>query len=91
MSWSVNLIGHVPGVINELEKVSKELKDLSKEEFDSAFPHLVALVSQNFVTGQPGPIIFLGASGHGYKDANNIMVNNQVCVELKINYAKLVL
>ena len=63
MSWSINKSGTVEEVVEALEDHRNcMVSDQSKEEYDLALPHLVALVKENV-----GGKVELSASGHGYK------------------------
>jgi hypothetical protein len=67
MSWSITIIGHPANVATALTAQSEKLDGQSKVEFDSALPHMVALVNENFNSeGLQQPVIKLAASGHGY-------------------------
>jgi hypothetical protein len=46
MSWSVNYIGTPPKLVEALKKHSEKLSGASKEEFDAALPHMIALIEQ---------------------------------------------
>lgn len=71
MSWSKTLIGKAPAVVRELKAYSEKLNGDSKAEYDAALPHMVALVSQNFVSdsakakGYLEQTLHVEASGHG--------------------------
>lgn len=62
MSWSISFIGKPEKVVEALTAQSAQLNGQSKEEYDSALPHLIGLVNENFGTGYP---VKLAASGHG--------------------------
>jgi hypothetical protein len=62
MSWSVTASGNVKEVVEALEEQSNILSDQSKEEYDSALPHLIALVKENV-----GGLVNINAYGHGSK------------------------
>ena len=64
MSWSVNKTGTPDEVVAYLKEQSNILYGQSKEEYDAALPHLIAIVEQNL-----GGSISLNAYGHGSKDA----------------------
>lgn len=66
MSWSINKSGTIEEVVKALEEHSNTISDQSKEEFDSALPHLIALVKENV-----GGSVNISASGHGVKNADN--------------------
>lgn len=74
MSWSITFIGKPENVAIALEKESEKLNGQSKIEFDSALPHLIALVKENF--GTYVPVIRLTANGHGVGEVSrNCQVN----------------
>jgi hypothetical protein len=85
MSWSVQFIGKPEKVVEALNAESEKLNGQSKVEYDSALPHLVALVNENFGTGYP---VKLAASGHGtvYTDKSD----RQLTVSLESIYGLLV-
>ena len=62
MSWSISFIGTPEKVVEALTAQSAQLSGESKKEYDSALPHLVGLVNENFGTLYPVKIM---ASGHG--------------------------
>lgn len=67
MSWSTTIIGHPANIASALTAQSETLEGQSKVEFDSALPHMVALVNENFnPAGMAPPVVKLAASGHGY-------------------------
>lgn len=78
MSWSIYKSGTVEEVVNALEEQSKTLSDQSKEEYDAALPHLVALVKENV-----GVNINLSAYGHGSKNADGTYANKNCQVDIK--------
>jgi hypothetical protein len=63
MSWSIQFIGKPENIAKALEDYSGKLSGQSKVEYDSALPHLVGLVKENF--GENPPLLKLEASGHG--------------------------
>ena len=65
MSWSISAKGSPEEVIAKLEEQSNILTWQSKEEYDFALPHIIALVKENI-----GGSINLNAYGHGSKDAD---------------------
>lgn len=90
MSWSVTIIGHPANVGAALTAQSETLEGQSKVEFDSALPHMVALVNGNFnPAGSPLPVIKLAASGHGYT-ANGEQHQRQFTASIEVCYATLV-
>lgn len=70
MLWNVNLIGKPENVVKALDAESEKMSGASKEEFDGAKPHIVALVRENFSLkdGQDDMkcAIQVEASGSGY-------------------------
>lgn len=84
MSWSISLIGKPMNIITALGKHSKELENPSKEEFDSALPHLIGLINQNYGTTVPN--LKLQANGHG-----NLVNNFRSCtVSIESFYVEMV-
>ncbi len=67
MSWSIYSVGTPQRVIEDLNKHSQVVSGNSKEEYDKALPHLVALVGQNFGSydSHQTPIVKFSAGGHG--------------------------
>lgn len=65
MSWSIGFIGTTKNVITALKDESAKLSGQSKEEYDSALPHLIGMVEQNFEKGFD-PVVKITANGHGY-------------------------
>ena len=99
MSWSISFIGQPVKVIEALKEESAKLTGQSKIEYDSALPHLVGLVENNFATdgcGYTPPLVKLNASGSGTarKDPSTGDVEKQLqrsCrVSLEDFYSKLV-
>jgi hypothetical protein len=64
MSWHVSFIGTPERVVKALEDNSQRLDGQSKLEYDSASPHLVGIVRENF--GEEGVLLKVTASGSGY-------------------------
>jgi hypothetical protein len=87
MSWSITFIGKPENVANALEEQSTKLEGQSKVEYDSALPHMVALVKENFGTDEP--IIKIAANGHGYS-ANGEQQQRQLVVTIERIYGTLV-
>lgn len=75
MSWSVNFVGKPENISKALEENSGKLSGVSKEEYDTALPHIVALVNQNFNKDYP-PILKIDANGHAYKDGDTTNYSN---------------
>jgi hypothetical protein len=67
MSWSINFIGKPDGIVKALEDHSAKLNGASKEEFDAALPHLIALVKENS-NKNADCIVKLSGNGHAYFD-----------------------
>jgi hypothetical protein len=90
MSWSITIIGHPANVATALTAQSEKLDGQSKVEFDSALPHMVALVNENFNSeGLQQPVIKLAASGHGYA-ANGEQKQRSFTATIEPFYATLV-
>jgi hypothetical protein len=85
MSWSVQFIGKPKKVVEALQAQSEKMNGESKVEYDSALPHLVALVNENFGTIYPVKIV---ASGHGTVYANKS--DRQLTVAIDTIYGLLV-
>lgn len=73
MSWSVSAVGEPEAVVRHLERyMADQSPNQSKEEYDAAKPHLVALLRQNFATEKAsewakGQLVSIDASGSGTK------------------------
>lgn len=78
MSWSINTKGTPEEVIKALEEQSNVLSGTSKEEYDSALPHLIALVKENI-----GGNINVSAYGHGSKNADGSFSDKNCQVDIK--------
>lgn len=70
MSWSVSFIGTPENISQRLTDNSEKLNGVSKEEYDAALPHLVALVGLNFNKTYP-MAIQITANGHAYGNAGD--------------------
>lgn len=81
------LIGSPENVAKALTEQSEKMEGQSKVEYDSALPHIVGLVKENF--GDDGPIIKLSASGHGYS-VDGEQKQRQCVVTLERIYGTLV-
>lgn len=83
MSWSVSYLGKAEKIVEALQKQSETLSDYSKEEYDAALPHMVALVSRNFNKNNSDyPLIRFSASGHGSKvNGEEVESNLQMNIE----------
>lgn len=81
MSWSIYKTGTVEEVIMALEENCKDYPegDQSKEEYDAAKPHLIALVKEN-KSGK----IDLSAYGHGSKNADGTYADKNCQVSIKL-------
>ncbi len=77
MSWSVITSGSPEQVIAALEQQSNVLVDQGKEEYDSALPHLIALVKENI-----GGTINVNAYGHGVKNPDGTFSNKSCTVNI---------
>ncbi len=78
MSWNIDASGTIEEVVRKLEEQSSILDEQSKEEYDSALPHLIALVKQNI-----GCEINLTAYGHGDKNSEGNFYDRTCSVELR--------
>jgi hypothetical protein len=77
MSWSINKSGTVEEVVMALKEQSEYLSDQSKEEYDAALPHMIALVEQNIIG-----TVNLFACGHGVKDSEGNFVDRSCSVSI---------
>jgi hypothetical protein len=77
MSWSITTSGTPEEVVLKLEEQSNILSGQSKEEYDSALPHMIAIVKEN-INGT----INLNAYGHGSKDAEGKYYNKSCTVNI---------
>lgn len=77
MSWSITTSGTPEEVIQKLREQSTILGGQSKEEYDNALPHLVALIKEN-IDGT----INLNAYGYGVKNAENVYYNKSCSVSI---------
>ena len=84
MSWSVQYVGKAEKVIEALQAQSEKMSGESKVEFDTALPHLIALVNENFGFGYA---IKLLASGHGSMGEKP---SRQLTVSIELIYGLLV-
>lgn len=85
MSWSVSFIGKPEKVIEALTAYSEKMNGQSKVEYDSALPHLIGLMNENYGIDYP---VKLAASGHGtvYTDRSD----RQLAVSIETIYGLLV-
>jgi hypothetical protein len=84
MSWSIQFIGKPEKVIEALQKQSETMNGESKVEYDSALPHLVGLVKENFGYDY---LVNLTASGHGQSGEKP---NRQLTAKVELIYGVLV-
>jgi hypothetical protein len=87
MSWSVNYIGSPASVATALTAHAGNLDGQSRVEYDSALPHMVALVSENFA--EITPVIKLAAAGHSYAN-NGEQKQRQFVISIERLYATVV-
>jgi hypothetical protein len=81
-------IGKPENVADALQKESEKMSDQqSKLEYDSALPHLIGIVKENF--GTTVPIIKLAAAGHGYA-SNGEQKQRQLTANIELMYGTLV-
>jgi len=85
MSWSVQFIGKPEKVAEALNAESVKMSGESKKEYDSALPHLVGLVNENFGTPY---LIKIAASGHGTVYTNRS--DRQLTASIELIYGVLV-
>lgn len=85
MSWSVQFIGKPENVADAL-KAQKMSDPQSNLEYESALPHLVGIVEENFGNENFVKII---ASGHGYS-VNGEQKNRSLTVTLENIYGVIV-
>lgn len=78
MSWSIYKSGTPEEVVKALEEHSNTISDQSKEEFDSALPHLIALIKENI-----GGNIDISAYGYGGKNADGTYFDKNCQVTIK--------
>lgn len=72
MSWSISVAGNPDDVVRKLQAHAATFGGETKLEYESALPHLVGLVNQNFGVG--GRQIELTANGHGWDNYRNCTV-----------------
>jgi hypothetical protein len=66
MSWSVQYFGEAAKVALALATANEGLTGPSKDEWEAAKPHLIALVAANFAEeSRNAPVLKLSASGSG--------------------------
>jgi hypothetical protein len=65
MSWSAYFVGTPEKIEEALNKQSGNLSGQSKQEYDDALPHLVALIKSNS-DGKGGPLVQIQAAGSAY-------------------------
>ena len=87
MSWSLTLIGKPENVVAALEARSAKMEGQTKIEFDSALPHMAALVKENF--GTDNPVVKLVANGYGYANGGE-QVQRNLAISIERIYAELV-
>ena len=95
MSWSVSLIGKPENVVKALQDESLKQQGQCKVEYDSILPHLVGIVSENFVSEEGAknnyvqPMVKLDASGSG-SASSTAQLQRSCTVKLEYFYSKLV-
>jgi hypothetical protein len=87
MSWSITFIGKPENVTKALEAESEKLSGQSRIEYDSALPHLVSLVKENF--GDNTPVVKIAANGHGYA-VNDEQKSRQLSASIELIYGTVV-
>lgn len=88
MSWSITLVGKSENIAKALEEYAIKLTGQSKEEYESALPHLVGLVKENFSKTSP-PMLKIEAAGSGYADKGE-QVNRNCVVSIQAWYGTIV-
>jgi hypothetical protein len=86
MSWSISYLGEPEKVAAALEEANSGLTDQSKEEWEAAKPHLIALVRMNIGNNT---VVKLNASGSGSKQGGKL-ISSSCQVTLEISYTTLV-
>ncbi len=94
MSWSVTMMGTPPKVAEALREYANTLTGQSREEYEAAMPHLVALVEQNASPANPHApgyqrLVHLQAGGHGSRDKDGNWVERNCAVTLSNSFTKL--
>jgi hypothetical protein len=90
MSWNVSMMGRPEKVVTALEEYAAALSGLSKEEYESALPHLVGLVKQNVAPPEQTEyplLVTVNASGHGTTE-DGATVSRSCSVEIRYSYTK---
>lgn len=85
MSWSIQFIGKPEKVVEALLLQSEKMNGESKVEYDSALPHLVGLVNENFGYDY---VVKIVANGHG--TAGGEKPNRQLTASIELIYGLLV-
>lgn len=88
MSWGISFIGKSERVVEALKAQSEKLAGHSKEEYDAALPHMIALVEQNFGLAN-NELIQINANGHGHFQ-DNVTQNRKCNVQITSLYGVLV-
>lgn len=68
MSWSNSWVGRRAGIKAAMARFSNQLTGNSRDEFETARPHLEALVDLNMNT-DGDPVLIIDANGHAYTAA----------------------
>lgn len=91
MSWNINFTGKAEKVVEAMKAEAEKLSGQSREEYESALPHLVGLVEQNVAVGgnpEYPKMIVIQASGHGSKNKDGAWTERNCTVTLGFNYTK---
>jgi hypothetical protein len=78
MSWAIYTKGTPEEVVKALEEHSNSIDGQCKEEYDSALPHLIALVKENI-----GCQVLLNAGGHGSKNEDGTWAYKYSTVDIR--------
>ncbi|MBX9790175.1 MAG: hypothetical protein K2Y37_14760 [Pirellulales bacterium] len=85
MSWSFTAVGRPELIAAALEAESAKLTGQCKVEFDAAWPHLAALLRENFALADSGyypPLIEFYANGSGTsKEGRQLQRNCTVTIK----------
>lgn len=74
MSWSINFIGKPKDLVKAIKDNSETLTGQSKEEYDEATPHIIALLEKNYTPEEKNtPVLKVEANGHAYLGGSSCM------------------
>ena len=84
MSWSVQFIGKPEKVVEALTEQSEKISGESKVEYDTALPHLIALVKENFGSGYAIKLVASGRGSMGEKPSRQLTVSIELIYGLLV-------